>query len=119
MAKLLFPGFKSKALTFSYDDNTTQDRRLTEIFRKYGLAATFNINTGSFGSIGHLDNHGGFYCEYNRINESEAGELYRGFEVASLFLSRRFWMTVKKSVSFAERRRLGLRIPAGAMTRRR
>lgn len=83
MAKLLFPGFKSKALTFSYDDNTTQDRRLTEIFRKYGLAATFNINTGSFGSIGHLDNHGGFYCEYNRINESEAGELYRGFEVAS------------------------------------
>lgn len=79
----LFPGFKTKALTFSYDDNTTQDRRLTDIFRKYGLKATFNINTGSFGQHAHLDSHGGFYCEYNRIDETEVSTLYNGFEVAS------------------------------------
>lgn len=81
--KILFPGFLKKALTFSYDDNNTQDRRLTEIFRKYGLSATFNINTGSFGQRGHIDDHFGFYCEYNRIEESEVRELYKGFEIAS------------------------------------
>ena len=37
---------KMKALTFSYDDGTLQDRRLVEIFNKYGLKATFNLNSG-------------------------------------------------------------------------
>lgn len=83
MITFLYPDFKKKTLTFSYDDNTYQDRRLIDIFRKYGLSATFNINTGSFGKLGHLDNHGGFYCEYNRIDENEVKALYEGFEIAS------------------------------------
>ncbi len=33
MTRLLFPDFKKKALNFSYDDNTEQDRRLACIFR--------------------------------------------------------------------------------------
>ena len=36
---------KKKLLTFSYDDGVKQDRRLVEIFNKYGLKCTFNINT--------------------------------------------------------------------------
>lgn len=40
---------KNKALTFSYDDGVTQDIRLVEIFNKYNLKATFNINSGVFG----------------------------------------------------------------------
>lgn len=43
-----FPGGKSKALTFSYDDNVEQDICLVEIFRKYGMRATFNLNAGQF-----------------------------------------------------------------------
>lgn len=82
MTQLLFPGFKTKALTFSYDDNTEQDRRLTCIFRRYGLPATFNINTGSFGEKRWIE-HLGFYCEYNRIDEREVKSLYDGFEIAS------------------------------------
>lgn len=39
---------KEKVLTFSYDDGNTQDIRLIEIFRKYGLKGTFNLNTGLF-----------------------------------------------------------------------
>ena len=35
-----------KALTFSYDDGIEQDRKLVEIFNKYGMKATFNLNTG-------------------------------------------------------------------------
>ena len=36
---------KMKAITFSYDDGVTQDKRLVDIFNKYGLKATFNINS--------------------------------------------------------------------------
>ena len=36
---------KNKAITFSYDDGVTQDRRLIEILNRYGLKATFNINS--------------------------------------------------------------------------
>ena len=49
MTRFLIPDFNKKALTFSYDDNTEQDRRLTCILRFHRLAGTFNINTGSFG----------------------------------------------------------------------
>ena len=40
-----YPGGKPKAVTFSYDDGVVQDRRLAEIFDKYGMKATFNFNT--------------------------------------------------------------------------
>lgn len=43
-----FPGFRLKALTFSYDDGVVQDRRLIEIFAKNGLCGTFNLNGGLF-----------------------------------------------------------------------
>ncbi|MBE5939413.1 MAG: polysaccharide deacetylase [Lachnospiraceae bacterium] len=35
-----------KAITFSYDDGVEQDLRLLEILNRYGLKATFNLNTG-------------------------------------------------------------------------
>ena len=41
---LRFPGGKPKAATFSYDDGVRQDIRLAEIFTRYGLKATFNLN---------------------------------------------------------------------------
>lgn len=46
---LRFPGGKAKALTFSYDDGVSSDKRLVEIFRKNGLKGTFNLNSGLFG----------------------------------------------------------------------
>lgn len=39
-----YPNGKAKALTFSYDDGVMQDKRLAEIFDKYGMKATFNHN---------------------------------------------------------------------------
>lgn len=39
-----FPEGKVKALTFSYDDGVPQDKRLAEIFDKYGMKGTFNFN---------------------------------------------------------------------------
>ena len=43
-----------KAVTFSYDDGVTQDRRLIKIFDKYGLKATFNLNSGLLGTANLL-----------------------------------------------------------------
>lgn len=43
-----FPGFRMKALTFSYDDGVVQDRRLLEILAKHDLHGTFNLNGGLF-----------------------------------------------------------------------
>ena len=44
-----YPGFLNKALTLSYDDGVPADLRLMEILDKYGIKATFNINSGLFG----------------------------------------------------------------------
>lgn len=45
---LRFPNFKRKALTLSYDDDVIFNKRLIEIFNKYGLKATFNLNSEHF-----------------------------------------------------------------------
>jgi peptidoglycan/xylan/chitin deacetylase (PgdA/CDA1 family) len=41
---------KKKALTFSYDDGVLQDIRLIELFNKYGMKATFNLNSEKLGT---------------------------------------------------------------------
>ena len=38
-----FKDGKRYALTFSYDDGCAQDRRLVELFNKYGMKCTFNF----------------------------------------------------------------------------
>lgn len=67
---LCFPGGKHKALTMSYDDGTTADRRLVSIFNRYGIKGAFHLNGGLFGTG-------------NRISEEEAGSLYEGQEVSA------------------------------------
>lgn len=54
---LRFPGGKQKAVTFSYDDGVKSDIRLAEIFDKYGVKATFNINSRLTGG-NHLTDDG-------------------------------------------------------------
>lgn len=43
-----FPEGKCKALTFSYDDGVKADKRLLEVFARYGLKGTFNLNSKLF-----------------------------------------------------------------------
>lgn len=40
---VLYPGYTSKALTFSFDDDPASDAKLIEIFNKYGVKGTFNV----------------------------------------------------------------------------
>ena len=68
-----FPGFKAKAMTFSYDDAVIFDERLIEIMRRYGLKGTFNVNAGMLSKD-----------FYRRMSKDEAVKLYEesGMEVA-------------------------------------
>lgn len=72
---------KMKAVTFSYDDGTTQDKRLVELFDKYGLKATFNINSELLGRDGSLVREGKT-VNHTKISKTQAREIYKGHEIA-------------------------------------
>ena len=72
---------KKKAVTFSFDDGVTQDIRLIEIFNKYGLKGTFNLNSGFLGLEGTLDRNGRT-VRHDKIAEDKIKEVYKGHEVA-------------------------------------
>lgn len=69
-----------KAVTFSYDDGVSQDVRLVSIFRKYGMKATFNLNTGIQTEDSRFEIEG---MPIHRMNQSDGLEqLYQGHEIA-------------------------------------
>ena len=70
-----------KVITFSFDDGITQDRRLVELFNRYGLKCTFNINSGLLGKTGTAK-AGGQIVQHNKIEPEEVASLYSGHEVA-------------------------------------
>lgn len=65
----MFPEGRRKALTMSYDDGVTEDRKLVEIFNKYGIKGTFHLNGGLSGKGNHLP-------------PEEIADLYRGHEIS-------------------------------------
>ena len=93
----MFPSGKFKALTFSFDDGMVQDIKLIDIFNRYGLKGTFNLNCG-FPRFTDLDRdqvksiyaghelacHGEFHPSFDQIPRSELiREIYndrRAFE---------------------------------------
>ena len=91
-----YPGWKAKAVTFSYDDGVEQDRRLMEIFDRYGLKATFNINSGLIAPEGveypkdHL---------HRRLSLSGIKELYldSDHEIAAHSLKHKFMNVISDS----------------------
>lgn len=73
---------KMKAVTFSYDDGVVQDERLIELFDRYGVKGTFNLNSGCFGRVTLLTQEG-IEFQQVRLSESEIERVYRGHEVAA------------------------------------
>ena len=71
-----------KAVTFSYDDAVTQDQRLIEIFNKYGLKCTFNINSGLLGTGGSLVRQD-VTVAWAHPRACELQKIYNGHEVAA------------------------------------
>lgn len=72
--QLCYPQWKEKAVTFSYDDGQIYDRRLVELFNKYGLKATFHLNSGTLDRVEETGE------EF--VTKAELSELYEGHEIA-------------------------------------
>jgi len=73
---------KMKAVTFSYDDGTVQDKRLLDIFNKYGLKATFNLNSELLGKKRNITVDGVDIC-HDKIEPQDIRHIYEGHEIAS------------------------------------
>lgn len=72
---------KLKAITFSFDDGVTQDKRLIDILNKYRLKGTFNLNSSLMGLKGELVRNG-VTVSHNKINVKDAVKVYDGHEIA-------------------------------------
>jgi peptidoglycan/xylan/chitin deacetylase (PgdA/CDA1 family) len=62
----LFPEGRRFAVTFSYDDGAVFDEKLVDIFNRYGIKATFNLNSARKGTEGCVKDLG----------------IYKGHEIA-------------------------------------
>jgi len=76
----MFQG-KMKAITFSYDDGVTQDVRLAELFHKYGMKATFNLNYNRLGKEGSLVREG-WTVNHTKNAPADVARIYAGHEIA-------------------------------------
>lgn len=91
-----------KYFAWSFDDGLEQDRRIVQVLKKYGMGATFHLNSGLWkdktyeGRIGNLGmtempadryeankHHLLPYVPHFRLSKEEAKDLYEGFEIAS------------------------------------
>ena len=72
---------KLKAVTFSYDDGTTQDIKLIELLNKYNLKCTFNINSELLGTKGILTIENQKISHY-KIHPNDVKSVYEGHEIA-------------------------------------
>lgn len=76
----MFKG-KNKAVTFSYDDGVLQDIRLIEIFNKYNLKATFNLNSELLGTPNTLEREGRIIL-HDKVSPEDVRHIYDGHEIA-------------------------------------
>ena len=72
---------RMKAITFSYDDGVLQDKRLIKMFNKYGLKATFNLNSNKLGQPGMLYRDG-MSVAHCKFHVEEVADIYAGHEIA-------------------------------------
>ena len=105
---------KMKAVTFSFDDGVVQDRRVIEIFNKYGLKGTFNLNSALLGMKGTLERNGRI-TDYTKVEPDELTETYFGHEIAVHTLShpRLYDMPDETLIYQVEEDRLALSALAG------
>ena len=78
-----------KAVTFSFDDGVTQDIRMVELLNKYGLFATFNVNSDLLSQRGILDRNGKRISHY-KLHPEDVKFVYDGHEVAAHTLTHPF-----------------------------
>ncbi len=73
---------KLKAVTFSFDDGVTQDLPLIAMLDRFGLKATFNLNSGAMG-IRESKMFEGHMVYRDIVFEHDIAEVYKNHEIAS------------------------------------
>ena len=69
----------NKIFLISFDDGTVWDRRFVELLNKYGIKATFNLNSGLEDFVWQYEDR----FPVRRQILADTVELYRGHEIAS------------------------------------
>lgn len=72
----------NKILTFSFDDGVTQDLRLIELFNRYGLRGTFNLNSGRLGQETHFKCRG-IPIRHMKFTAGAIPKVYNAHEIAA------------------------------------
>lgn len=86
---------KLKALTFSFDDGVIQDIRLIELLDKYGLKATFNLNSALLGAEYKVDENGNV-LERGKVAPEKVSEIYKNHEVGAHTLHHPNFLALSK-----------------------
>lgn len=81
--KLCYPNFKSKAVTFSYDDGVIQDKQVIEILNKHKMKGTFNLNYGQSNQPKMRLDKFNKEIDCSHLNLEENVSLYDGMEIAN------------------------------------
>lgn len=68
-----------KAVTFSFDDGVESDKRLAELFNKYGLKCSFNLNSGKINGDDVWDCNGFVVKRPDPFDKS----IYEGHEICA------------------------------------
>ncbi|MBR5134232.1 MAG: polysaccharide deacetylase family protein [Clostridia bacterium] len=72
---------KMKALTFSYDDGVQDDKRLVELFNRYGMKGTFNLNSALLSeTMGWNEWKRGLRVDH--VNAEDVTSIFAGHEIA-------------------------------------
>ena len=92
-----FIGKNMKIVSLSFDDGTIYDKRFIDLLNKYGLKATFNLNSG-------LDNFIWYYEDkpIRRLNLEESKDIYNGHEVASHSLTHPYFSSLDEKRQIQE-----------------
>lgn len=98
---IVFPGNKHKVFTLSYDDGVIQDRRLVELFNKYGVKCTFNLNFNHLGFKGYKKYHD-TPVNVSKVEIDEISDLYKGHEIGGHSLNHPNLATIGTSQAMYE-----------------
>ena len=92
-----FIGKNMKIVSLSFDDGTIYDKRFIALLNKYGLRATFNLNSG-------LDDFIWYYEDkpIRRLNLEESKDIYNGHEVASHSLTHPYFSSLDEKRQIQE-----------------
>lgn len=73
---------KNKALTISMDDGVLQDKRFIKLLNRYGLKATFNINSELLGNSNTVWFQERISVAHCKFRPEEVRSVYEGHEIA-------------------------------------